>query len=121
MGRCKSLGSLNSFLSHASQLSGANLISYSSCFLHFPMSSAITVGSDSIHWISVLGALTQIWRTEINDDCDISCLLIWQEIFLFHSIKADRIKMNFMKFVYLNEFYIRWLPLFCLISFFIVG
>jgi len=35
---------------------------------------------------SVLGALIHNWRPEIIDVCDISCLLIWQEIFLFHKL-----------------------------------
>ena len=56
------------------------------CFLHSPSSSAITMGSGSIPWITVLGALTHIWRPEIIDGCDISCLLIWQEIFSFHKL-----------------------------------
>ena len=34
-----------------------------------------------------LGALTLIWRPEIADGCDISCLSIWQEIFSFHHKK----------------------------------
>ena len=33
---------------------------------------------------SVLGALIYFLRPEIADGCDISCLLIWQEIFSFH-------------------------------------
>ena len=40
-----------------------------------------TVGGDSILCIMVLGALIHIWKPEIADGCDISCLLIWQEIF----------------------------------------
>ena len=35
---------------------------------------------------SVLGDLIHIWRPEITDDCDISCLLIWQEIFSHNSL-----------------------------------
>ena len=35
-GRCKSLGSRNSFLSYVPQLSGANLFPSSPCFLHSP-------------------------------------------------------------------------------------
>jgi len=37
-----------------------------------------------ILWISVLGALIPIWKPEVTDGCDISYLLIWQEIFSFH-------------------------------------
>ena len=33
----------------------------------------------SIWWTAVLGALIHIWRPEITDGCDLSCLLIWQE------------------------------------------
>ena len=35
---------------------------------------------------SVLGALIHNWRPEITDGGDISCLLIWQEIFSFHKL-----------------------------------
>ena len=48
-------------------------------------SSAIIVRGGGICWITVLGALIHIWKPEINDNCDISYLLIWQEIFSFHS------------------------------------
>ena len=41
-------------------------------------------GVGSICWITVLGTLIYIWRPEIIDGCDISCLLIWQEMFSFH-------------------------------------
>ena len=34
--------------------------------------------------IQVSRALIHIWRPEIPGGCDISCLLIWQEIFSFH-------------------------------------
>ena len=54
------------------------------CFLHSPSSSIITIRGGRILWISVLGALIPIWRQEITDSCDISCLLIWQELFSFH-------------------------------------
>ena len=54
------------------------------CFLHPPSSSAITMEGGGIHWIAVLGALIHIWRPEINDGCDITCLSTWQEIFSFH-------------------------------------
>ena len=36
-------------------------------------------------WIEVLGALIHIWRPKIAGGCDIFCLLIWQEIFSFHT------------------------------------
>ena len=70
------------------QLSGANLVSLFTLFLHSPSSSEITMGSGSIPRIPVLGALIHIWRPEIADGCDISCLLIWQEIFSFHRCHA---------------------------------
>ena len=41
------------------------------------------MGGGSIYWITVLGALIHIWRPEIDGGCDISCLLIWQEIVSF--------------------------------------
>ena len=44
MGRCKSLASLNLFLSYASQLSEPILFACSPCFLHSPSSSAVTMG-----------------------------------------------------------------------------
>ena len=42
------------------------------------------MGGGSIRWILVLGALIRIWRPEIADGHNISCWLIWQEIFSFH-------------------------------------
>ena len=75
---------IHSFHMHPSYL-GPILFSCSPCFLHSCSSSAITVGGGSICWITVLGAIIHIWRPEIADGCDISCLLIWQEIFLFHN------------------------------------
>ena len=74
---------LHSFHTHLSCL-GPILFPGSPCFLHYPSSSAITMRSGSICWIAVLGALIHIWRPKIADGCDISCLLIWQEIFSFH-------------------------------------
>ena len=92
MGRCKPLGSLNSLLSNAPQLSGTNPVSLLSLRtvrrsdLHSPSSSAIIVGVSGILWIAFWGAHSHVWRTEIADGCDISCLLIWQEIFSFHRL-----------------------------------
>ena len=54
------------------------------CFSHSPSSSAITLEGGSTLWIAVLVTLTHIWRPEVADCCDISCLIIWQEIFSFH-------------------------------------
>ena len=86
MRRCKPLGSLNSFLSYAPQLSGDHPSPCSPCFLHSPSSSAISVGGGgSTPWTAVWGALIHIWRPEITDGCDIFCLLIWQDTFSFHT------------------------------------
>ena len=41
-----------------------------------------------------MGALGHIWMPEIADGCDISCLLIWQEIFSFHSQKDKDLNFN---------------------------
>ena len=38
------------------------------------------------HPLDALGALIHNWRPEITDGCDISCLLIWQEVFSFHRL-----------------------------------
>ena len=94
MGRCKPLGSLNSLLSNAPQLSGTNPVSLLSLRtvrrsdLHSPSSSAIIVGVSGILWIAFWGAHSHVWRTEIADGCDISCLLIWQEIFSLQGQEA---------------------------------
>ena len=83
---CKPLGSLNSFHSYVPQLSGAK--SYflvhlkdvaSGCFLHsLPQSELLKNHHEGggTCWITVLGILIHIWRPEIIDDCDISCLLL---------------------------------------------
>ena len=52
----------------------------------FPQLFSYTMEGGSIPRIKDLGALINIWRPEITDDCDISCLLIWQEIFSFHKL-----------------------------------
>ena len=57
-----------------------------SCIPLAPQQSPWRVGGNSIHGITVLGALIHIWRPEIADGCDISWLLIWQEIFSFHRL-----------------------------------
>ena len=41
-----------------------------------------------------MGALGHVWMPEIADGCDISCLLIWQEIFSFHSQKDKDLNFN---------------------------
>ena len=70
------------------QVSGPILFPTSPCFLHSPSSPAITVRGGSVLWIAVWGALIHIWRPEIAEGCDISYLLIWQEMFSFHKAKA---------------------------------
>ena len=62
------------------QLSGTNAVSLFT-FLQSPSSSAIAVVGGSICRIAGWGAIIHIWRPEITYGCDISCLLIWQEIF----------------------------------------
>jgi len=53
------------------------------------------MGCGSIEWISVWGTLIHIWRTEIIDGRDISCLLIWQEVFsLYSQISGKEITCN---------------------------
>ena len=89
IGRGKPLGSLNSLLSCAPQLSGVNPVSLpiskewqmtASCQ---PSSSAITLGGGSICWIPVWGALLHIWRPEITEVYNISCVLVRQRYFHF--------------------------------------
>ena len=83
MGRCKPLSSLNSLLSYAPPLSGANPVSCSLCFWLSPSSSKITMWGGDTPWIAVWGALIHIWRPEIADGCDISCLFICRRYFHF--------------------------------------
>ena len=95
MGRCKLLGSLiHSFHEHLSYL-GPILFPCSPCFFIPPAPQQSPGGGGGwgggcIHWIAVLGALIRIWRPEIADGCDISCLLICQQIlsfqFMIHSV-----------------------------------
>ena len=79
-----SLGSLNSFLSFAPQLSEAKAVLLASCIPPAPQQPQGRSGS--ICWVTVLGGLVHIWRAEIADGCDTSYLLIWREIFSFHYI-----------------------------------
>ena len=53
----------------------------------------------SIPWIAVLGALIHIWRPGSADGGDISCLLIWQEIFSFHRANAVSVYSTVSKLV----------------------
>ena len=87
MGRCKPLGSLNSFLSYAPHSLGLILFPCSPYFWQSPSSKAITLergAGSSFCWIAILAALIHIWKPGITDSCDISCLLIRQEIFSLH-------------------------------------
>ena len=87
MGRCKPLGLSNSFLHVNLSYLEPTLFACSpkgvadACFLRSPISSAITMRGAGICWITVLGDLIHIRRPEITDGCDISYLLLWQEIF----------------------------------------
>ena len=54
-------------------------------------------GGGSICWISVLGAIIHFWRLDITYDCDISCLLIWQEIVSFHNCFMKEIHGQYLK------------------------
>jgi len=83
MRACKPLGSLNSVLSFAPQLSEAKAVLLASCIPPAPQQPQWWRGS--ICWITVLGALIHIWRPEIADGSDDSYLLIWREIFSFHT------------------------------------
>ena len=98
---CKPLGSLN----YAPQLHlsylGLILFPCSPCFLNSPSSSAVTIEGSNIPWIEVWGALLHIWSLEITDGCDISRLLIWQEIFLFYT--GFLLKVNNAKKPWLNQ------------------
>ena len=75
MGRCKSLGSLKSFLSYASQLSGASF-----SYLELPWGSPSGVGSGCSPKAAMAGVLlfecpegsrAPHWGAAIADDCDI--------------------------------------------------
>ena len=76
MGGCKSLGSLKSFLSYASQLSGASIL----CFSHpeFLRACCMEWLQPDVCWITGIlllrcprGSEINIWRACIADDCDL--------------------------------------------------
>ena len=94
---------INSLHLHLSYL-GPNLFPFSPCFVHSPSSPAVTLGSGCIHLIAVLGALIYIWRPEIADGCDLSCLWqeIWQEIFSFHSLNICFIELKQLTVIFLE-------------------
>ena len=111
MGRFKPLGSLNSLFSYVPQLSGPNPVSLftlssGSCGRWLPLVLPQLLSNHHGGWITMaggspwqvdhhggwrhlldwaLGARTHIWRPEIADGCDISCLLIWQYSFSFEN------------------------------------
>ena len=72
--RCKSC-----FLVHFKQWQMA-----ASCIPPAPRQSLGWWGEHSLD--RSFGTLIHIWRPEVTDGCDISCLLIWQEIFSFHRL-----------------------------------
>ena len=83
VGRCKPLDLLNSFLSYAPQQSGASPVSLFILLLAFPQ----VLCNHKWH------PLNQFWEHsfifgEITDGCDISHLLIWQEIFSLHMLNV---------------------------------
>ena len=115
MRRSKPLYSLNSFLSYAHQLSGANPVSLFTLLLAFcqllsnwgggTRGGGPTTSTGSHRSQLVLGALIHLWRPEIADGCFISCLLIWQEIFSFHSmLLINRKKKScYVKVIVMNK------------------
>ena len=66
---------------------GAHPVSSFTLLLALPQLLSSHRGGWQYRWIQVLRALIHIWRPEIPGGCDISCLLIWQEIFSFHKVK----------------------------------
>ena len=65
-----------------------SLVHLASCIPPAPQQSPLGVAVSALS-----GALIHIWRPEIADGCDISCLLIWQEMFSFHT----RVHQGFKK------------------------
>ena len=70
MGRCRPLGSLNSFLSYAPQLSGASAVSLFTLLLRIlPAPQQSEEGGsfqwiEVFFWIEVLRALIHVWQIE---------------------------------------------------------
>ena len=70
-----------------------------SCFL-VRLASCIPLASQQSPWgVAALlgcswGARIHIWRSEISDSCDISCLLIWKEIFIFYTLIKSHWQTN---------------------------
>ena len=96
MGRCKSLGSLTSFLSYTSQLFRASLL----CF-HILSSAGLTAGSGCGLTATRLQAffpsrvsagltVSLLAVAMVANDCDILCLRIQQEIFHFSCMSLSQ-------------------------------
>ena len=98
MGKCQPLGSLNSFLSYAPQLSGAK---FSSLFilrsgrwllLVFPQLLSnhlvgLVASAGSRALCSILGSPHS--PLDARKHCDVSCPLVWQEVFSFLTCRSD--------------------------------
>ena len=57
-----------------------------SCIPPAPLQSLGWWGEHSLD--RSFGTLIHMWRPEVTDGCDISCLLVQQEIFSFHSLQG---------------------------------
>ena len=82
MGRCKSLGSLKSFPSYASQLSGASIL----CFSHPELTLESSCNLMAVSWQVFFSFLSALWLTLEGWNrwwLWHLCLLIRQEIFHF--------------------------------------
>ena len=87
------MGSLKSFLWYAPQLSGA-------CILY-------------LHILSASGPAGSHWRPASAEDCDILCLLIWQETFHFPQAwgadsekKSENLTRHVLWFTYRQYLYL---------------
>ena len=88
MRKCKSLGSLKSFLWHALQASRASIL----CFLILSLFTPSRVGECCRWWIFFVFILSFLWlHTWVQlvvmwrlHGCTVLCLLIWQPAFLVH-------------------------------------
>ena len=92
---------IHSFHMHVSYL-GPILFPCSPCFLHSSSFSAITMGGVAALLDCSWGAHIHIWRPEISNGCDISCLLIWNEIFKFYTLIKSHWQTNLV-FVKTNK------------------
>ena len=98
MGRCRSVGSLKSFLPYALQLSRANIL----CFSHpeLPWGSPWGVAVvwwlldhrySSLSWVP-LGFSSAHWRATMADDCDILAYWYGRKYSISHLVKAVNVK-----------------------------